>query len=401
MWVCDNDNSMHPLLSEWLNVLVRWAHVVAAIMWIGDSFLFMWLDAHLSKQLTKARDGDIVGELWMTHSGGFYEVVKRKTLAQHELPPTLYWFKWESYSTWITGFLLIAIVYWAGGRAMMLDATSPLTQGQAVLFSLGLLIAAVVVYDLLCRTPVYVDNRVFGVVGLALVTATAAALLQVFTPRAVFLQVGAMLGTVMASNVFFRIIPNQKRMLASTQAGEPVDATHGLKAKNRSTHNHYATLPVLFLMLSNHFPSLYGHEHAWAVLALVCVFGVGMKYLMNFRRRTPPVIVLGTLASFSAAAAMTVPATPDVGAPVAYAEARRIIEARCLPCHAAKPTLPGIIAPPKGVVFDSAADIVAAKDRIYLQSVNTKAMPLGNITAMTDEERATLGRWIAQGAPTE
>jgi uncharacterized membrane protein len=393
---------MHPLLSEWLNVVVRWAHIVAAIMWIGDSFLFMWLDAHLSKELTKARDGDIVGELWMTHSGGFYEVVKRKTLAKDELPPVLYWFKWESYSTWITGFLLIAIVYWAGGRAMMLDASSTWTHGQAVALSLGLLVAAVVVYDVLCRTPVYHDNRVFGVVGLVVVTATAAALLQIFSPRAVFLQVGAMLGTVMASNVFFRIIPNQKRMLASTQAGEPVDATHGQKAKNRSTHNHYATLPVLFLMLSNHFPSLYGHEHAWAVLALVCVAGVGVKYVMNFRRQTHPLIVIGTLAVIGAAVAMTVPkAASASGPPVAWAEVKRIVDARCLPCHATHPTLPGIAAPPKGVIFDTAADVVAAKDRIFLQAVNTKAMPLGNLTAMTDDERATLGRWIAQGAPVE
>jgi uncharacterized membrane protein len=393
---------MHPLLSEWLNVVVRWAHVVAAIMWIGDSFLFMWLDAHLSKKLTKPREGDIVGELWMTHSGGFYEVVKRKTLAQSELPPTLYWFKWESYSTWLTGFLLIVIVYWAGGRAMMLDASSPLSQGQAVALSFGLLVASVVVYDVLCRTPVYDDNRVFGVVALVIVTATSAGLLQVFTPRAVFLQVGAMLGTVMASNVFFRIIPNQKRMLASTQAGEPVDASYGIKAKNRSTHNHYATLPVLFLMLSNHFPSLYGHAHAWAVLALVCVAGVGAKYVMNFRRDTHPVIVVGTLVAFGAAAAMSVPAAPAAsGPPVAFADVRKIIDARCLPCHAHQPTLPGIAAPPKGVVFDTAADIVASKDRIYLQSVNTKAMPLGNITAMTDDERAILGRWIAQGASVE
>jgi uncharacterized membrane protein len=393
---------MYPLLSEWLNVIVRWAHIVAAIMWIGDSFLFMWLDAHLSKQLTKPREGDVVGELWMTHSGGFYEVVKRRTLRKDELPPTLYWFKWESYSTWLTGFLLIAIVYWAGGRSMMLDATSTLNQGQAVALSLGLLVAAVVVYDLLCRSPVYADNRVFGLVALVLVTALSAGLLQVFTPRAVFLQVGAMIGTVMASNVFFRIIPNQRRMLASTRAGEPVDASYGIKAKNRSTHNHYATLPVLFLMLSNHFPSLYGHEHAWAILALVCVAGVGVKYVMNVRRRTHPILLLGTLTTLLTAAAMTLPHEPAATGPrVAFVEVRKIIDTRCLPCHAAKPTLPGIASPPKGVVFDGTSDIVATKDRIYLQSVHTKAMPLGNVTGMTDDERAILGRWIAQGAPTE
>lgn len=397
---------MPAFLHEWLNVIVRWAHIVAAIMWIGDSFLFMWLDSHLSKTLLKPREGDVVGELYMTHSGGFYEVVKRKTLRKEDLPPTLYWFKWESYSTWITGFLLILIVYWLGGRAMLVESTSSLSYGAAVALSLGGLAAAVVAYDLMTRTPLAGSMRVFGIAGLLLTVVTTWALLHVFSPRAVFLQVGAMLGTVMASNVFFRIIPAQKKMLAATAAGEAVDPSPGLRAKLHSTHNHYLTLPVLFLMLSNHFPSLYGHELSWLILGLLCVAGVGIKLAMNKRTQTHPVFLIGTLAAILSAATLTVPraqaaASSASGPPVAYAQVRTILDARCTSCHADKPTNPAFGAPPVGVKLESAADTVAHKERILARAVHTKTMPLGNMTGMTDDEREVLGRWIAQGARTE
>jgi uncharacterized membrane protein len=400
-------------LQEWLNVIVRWAHIVAAIMWIGDSFLFMWLDSHLSKTLLKPREGDVVGELYMTHSGGFYEVVKRKTLRKEDLPPVLYWFKWESYSTWITGFLLILIVYWLGGRAMLVDAHSSLSQPAAVGLSLGTLAGGVVVYDVLCCTPLIKDTRVFGVIGLVLVTATAWGFLHVFSARATYLQIGAMLGTIMASNVFFRIIPSQKHMLAATSAGEPVDASYGARAKLRSTHNHYLTLPVLFLMLSNHFPSLYGHAQAWLVLALLCVAGVGIKRVMNTRRDSHPLVVIGTItaiivgfvvtsprASASAGGATSGTDATNAGPPVAYNQVKTILEARCVSCHAAKPTNPAFGAAPLGVMLETPEDVVARKDRILVRAVQTKTMPLGNMTGMTDEERDLLGRWIAQGAST-
>lgn len=398
---------MTAVVLEWLNVVVRWAHVIAAIMWIGDSFLFMWLDSHLTKQLSKERDPEAVGELWMTHSGGFYEVVKLKSLKA--LPAQLYWFKWESYSTWITGFLLISIVYYGGGRAMLVDASSTLSHGEAVAISLGGLLGGFVVYDLLCRTPLITNARAMGVVGLVVVVAAAFALLQVFSPRAVFLQIGAMLGTIMTSNVFFRIIPSQRHMIAATEAGTPVDTSYGARAKQRSVHNHYLTLPVLFLMLSNHFPGLYGHAQSWAVLGLVAVFGVGAKYVMNVRSKTHPVILVGTLVAFGAAAALTLPATSSAAAthvdsglpPVSYATVKTIMSARCTSCHAKVPTTPGFAAPPGGVVFEQPTDVAFHKDRILIRAVETKTMPLGNMTGMTDEERALLGRWIAEGAHTD
>lgn len=394
---------MPAFIQEWLNVVVRWAHVIAAIMWIGDSFLFMWLDSHLAPPL-KPREGDVVGELYMTHSGGFYEVVKRKTLKQHELPPTLYWFKWESYSTWISGFLLLIIVYYAGGRAMLVEASSTLTHGEAVGISLALLLAGLGVYDLMCRTPIIKNNRMFGVFGLVMITVVSYGLLQVFSPRAVFLQVGAMLGTIMASNVFFRIIPSTRHMVAATKAGEPVDASYGYRAKQRSTHNHYLTLPVLFTMLSNHFPGLYAHPMAWLVIGLIFVAGVGIKYAMNMRTKTPPVILLGTLAAFSAVGVMTRPAsaaastTTAAGDTVEYAAVKLILETRCNSCHAKKPSNPAFAAPPVGLMLEDPRDVVANQEKIRGRAVETKTMPLGNLTGMTDDERVILGRWIAQGA---
>jgi uncharacterized membrane protein len=395
---------MPGYLHEWLNVLVRWAHIIAAIMWIGDSFLFMWLDSHLNKTLLKPREGDVVGELYMTHSGGFYEVVKRKTLKKEELPPVLYWFKWESYSTWITGMLLLIIVYWLGGRAMLLESSSSLSYPAAVGISAGLLVAGVAVYNILCLTPVKSNNRVFGGVGWLVVVATAYGLMQVFTARAAYLQIGAMLGTIMAVNVFNRIIPSQRHMLAATEAGEPVDASYGVRAKLHSTHNHYLTLPVLFLMLSNHFPTLYGHAQAWLMLGLMFIVGVGVKYTMNFRGRTHPVILIGVVAAVITAVVMTMPPTraastvPVTTSTVAFAQVRTIIEARCISCHAKAPANPAFTAPPSGLMLEDPADVVANKDKILTRAVDTKTMPLGNLTGMTDDERVVLGQWIAQGA---
>lgn len=392
---------MSPAVQEWLNLAVRWAHVIAAIMWIGDSFLFMWLDSQLRKP-DRPLQGDVVGELWMAHSGGFYEVVKRKSL--DALPAQLHWFKWESYMTWITGFLLLIVVYYMGGRAMLLDAGSSLPHEAAVSISLGLLAGTVVIYDLLCRTPLVKDGRVFGVLGLALAVFAAYGISRYFTPRAAFLQVGAMLGTLMASNVFFRIIPAQKHMLAATREGRPVDTSYGMRAKQRSTHNHYLTLPVLFTMLSNHFPGLYGHERPWAILGLLFVAGAGAKYIMNFRLRTHPVVLVGTAGALAAVVAMTAPkamaidATYAEGPKVSFATAQMIVQTRCVTCHAEKPTNPSFLAAPSGVMLDTPERIAAYAPRIFVRAVQTKTMPLGNMTFITDEERKLLGAWVAQGA---
>jgi uncharacterized membrane protein len=393
---------MEPVLQEWLNLIVRWAHVVAAIMWIGDSFLFMWLDSKLSKP-ERPREGDVVGELWMAHSGGFYEVVKRRSL--EVLPRELFWFKWESYTTWITGFLLLIIVYWLGGKAMLLDTTSELSHGAAVGLSFGSLAVATAVYHALCQTPLAHHYRIFGLVGLGLVAATAYGLGLLLTPRATFLQVGAMLGTIMASNVFFIIIPAQRHMLASTAAGTPVDTRYGARAKSRSTHNHYLTLPVLFTMLSNHFPSFYGHAQGWLVLTLMAGAGAGVKYAMNFRAKTPAWVWVGTALCLGTTAWLTAPASSGALreelaelAPVSFATAEAIVQARCVTCHAAEPANPAYAAPPQGIMLETAAQMQAHAERMFVNAVQNHTMPLGNLTEMKDEERTMLGAWIVQGA---
>lgn len=390
---------MLAFLLEWLNVLLRWAHVTAAIMWIGDSFLFMWMDSSLEKPRA-GRSGDVSGELWMTHSGGFYEVVKHRTLAA--LPEKLWWFKWQSYATWFTGVLLLTVVYGLGGRAMLLDTGSPLSHAAGFAIVAGVLTAGWLLYDGLNRVPGLTGLRL-GAVGLPLIAGAAWALGHVFTPRAAFLLVGATLGTIMAGNVFSVIIPGQGRMLAATRAGLPVDTAHGRRAKERSTHNHYLTLPVLFTMLSNHFPALYGNAHAWAVLALMVVAGAAAKLAMNTRERTPWWAVLGLVLSLGGVVALTRPPgeSPavralDRHAPVDDATARLIVQTRCVMCHSSRPTQPGFATAPNGVMFDSAELMRAYADRIVYRVVETRTMPLANMSGITDDERVTLGAWARQ-----
>ena len=395
---------MPAVIQEWLNLLVRWVHVIAAIMWIGDSFLFMWLDSHLTKP-KEGRDDNVTGELWMTHSGGFYEVMKRKSLRKGEAAGPIYWFKWESYTTWLTGFLLIAVVYWLGGAVLLVDPGSPLSPVAAVHVSLLLLPAGYLVYEALWMTPLGKNQKAFAVVGLALVVALTWQLAHVFAPRAVFLQVGAMLGTIMTANVFFRIIPSQRHMLAATEAGTPVDTSYGLRAKGRSIQNHYLTLPVLFCMLSNHFPSMYGNARPWAVLGLLFVVGAALKYVMNFRGQTHPVVFVGGAASLIGVVALTTVGGDAMSglsayegkAPVSFATVNTIVQARCVTCHAVKPTSPMFPAPPNGIVLETPEQLAAQGDRMFVRAVTTKTMPLGNMTGMTDEERGLLGAWVAQG----
>lgn len=394
---------MIPLLLEWLHALLRVAHVLAAILWVGDSFLFVWMDSHLSKPDGKPREGDVVGELWMTHSGGFYEVVKRRSLAA--LPKQLYWFKWESYSTFLTGFVLFSVVYWVAGPGVLTEVGAPLSQPLAVALSFGLLVAGVALYHLACATPLIRAPVLLGIVGLAAIVGLAYALQGLFTPRAIFLQLGAMVGTIMSSNVLFRIIPAQREMLAATREGRPVDTSFGARAKERSTHNHYLTFPVLFVMLSNHLPAFYGHAQAPLVLGLVAIFLVGVKHAMNQRAKTPPVILALTVVALLAVIALTRPAARSLaglpgadGPKVSFATVRQIVDARCVTCHAAAPVNPSFLAPPAGVILETDAQLEALAPRILVRAVQTRTMPLGNLTGMTDEERGWLGAWIAQGA---
>ena len=402
--------TLPPLLLEWLGALLRAAHVLAGILWIGDSFLFMWMDASLEPpRADRARDpqgpaGSIVGELWMVHSGGFYEVVKRRSLTPAELPPNLYWFKWQSYSTWISGVFLLAVVYWLGGGAMLVDSGSRLTRGTAVAVSAVTLVAGWLVYDAACRSPLRRRPALLAMLLVLAFAAVAYGLTRVFGARAAWLQAGAILGTIMAANVWRVIIPGQARMLAQTRAGEPVDTAPGVLAKARSTHNHYLTFPVLFLMLSQHFPAGYGHPLGWLVLLLVCGAGVALKYLMNKRGRSDWRAVAAGAAALVGAIVLTARPAPGAGAGAGSAlgiavpdeQAFAIVERRCTTCHSEHSSNPAFPQPPSGVMLDRPDRLRAMAPRVRVRAVETKTMPLGNLTGMTDAERDTLGAWLAK-----
>jgi uncharacterized membrane protein len=395
--------TLSPLLLEWLGALLRVVHVLAAILWIGDSFLFMWMDASL-EQPRKPREGAVVGELWMVHSGGFYEVVKRRSLTPAELPPNLYWFKWQSYSTWISGAFLLAVVYWLGGGAMLVDSGSRLSRGAAVLVSAGTLVAGWLIYDAACRSPLKKRPALLVTVLSLAFAAAVFGLTRVFGARAAWLESGALLGTIMAANVWRVIIPGQAKMLAQTRAGEPVDTAPGVLAKARSTHNHYLTFPVLFLMLSQHFPSAYGNPLGWLVLLLVAVVGVALKYVMNARGRSDWRAVVAGAAALVAAIVLTARPAPGVaggaGARLAITvpdeQAFAIVERRCTTCHSEHPSNPAFPQPPSGIMLDRPDRLRALAPRVRVRAVETKTMPLGNLTGMTDAERDTLGAWLAR-----
>ena len=404
-----NPFALPPLASEWLNLLLRWIHVLAAIMWIGDSLLFMWMDSSLSAP-SRPREGAVAGKLWMVHSGGFYEVVKRRFLAPNEMPATLYWFKWQAYTTWITGILLFTVVFYLGAGAYLVDpAVSRFGHGAAVAVSLGLFAASWLLYDGLWMSPLGRKPRLAVTVSFALLVAAAWGCLALFSSRAAYVQFGAMLGTVMAANVWRRIIPAQDQMLAATRAGTAVDTSLGLRAKTRSIHNHYLTLPVLLTMLSQHFPGTYGGRFPLASLLLLVVVGMALKYVMNAGRRSNRWIVAAGAAALvlgvglSARGSSTpgrAGADPALagGQPVPFAEVEAILQRRCLNCHAAHPSNPAFPQPPNGIVLEDPRRVRQLAPRILERAVTTKTMPLGNLTGMTEDERQVLGAWIVQGA---
>ncbi len=399
---------MDTLLLEWLQLLLRWTHVIAAIMWIGDSFLFMWMDSSLVAP-SRPREGAVAGELWMVHSGGFYEVVKRRSLAPAEMPKQLHWFKWQAYTTWISGFFLLGALYYFGGGIYLVDRALPwMSLPGAIAISLGSLAAGWFVYDALWSSPLGRRPALAATISFALLVLAAWGYAHLYSGRAAYVHVGALLGTIMAANVWRRIVPAQNQMLAATRAGTEVDTSLGVRAKTRSIHNHYMTLPVLFTMLSNHFPSTYGHPHAWVVLVLITIVGAAAKYVMNFGLRgnrwvlaagAAALIAVVTMTARTGAPSAAAQAAAYAGeAPVAFGEVQAILQQRCVTCHSAHPTHPSFPQAPGGVMLEEPGRIRALSARILARAVMTKTMPLGNLTGMTEDERRMLGAWIAQGA---
>jgi uncharacterized membrane protein len=395
-----------PYVLEWMNMLVRWLHVITGIAWIGASFYFVWLDNSLRPPAPGsdlARKG-VAGELWAVHGGGFYNPQKY-LVAPAELPAELHWFKWEAYATWLSGFALLLVVYWFNARAMMVDrSVADLSAWQAIGLGAGSLVAGWVAYDLLCRSPLGKHDLAFGVVVFALLVGAAWVLTHFLSGRAAYIHVGAMIGTIMVANVAMVIIPGQRKMVEAMRAGSTPDPVHGIRGKQRSVHNNYFTLPVLFIMISNHFAMTYRHPHAWAVLGTIMAAGVFIRHFFNLRHKgrvewVYPAIGVALLLGL---AILLAPPRPSVSAgTVPFARVETILRARCVSCHAAHPTQPGFASAPAGVMLDDAHGIAQNAPRIHQQAVQLKAMPLANMTNMTEAERAELGAWFEAGAKTD
>lgn len=391
---------------EWLGLAVRWLHVVYGVAWIGASFYFIFLENALERVGVRA---ELSGNLWAIHGGGVYYLEKYKT-APKELPPYLHWFKWDAYLTWVTGFLLLIIVYYADPKAILLAPGSTLPDWAAVAIAVGSLGAAWLVYVALSRTVLLYRPALFLLVGGVLVALVALLLSQVFSGRGTFMHVGAMLGTIMAGNVFFVIIPSQKKLVRAAQNGQSLEPDFVAWVQLRSRHNNYITLPVLFTMIAHHFPTTYSGGLNWLILLMLFAAGVSVRHFINVteqRHHTTlreggamPYLLVLALALVLGAFYLTAPRRPATaeGPAVPFGQVQAIVNTHCHVCHATRPTQPGFASAPAGLVFDTPEQIVAQAAKIKQVAVDSEYMPLGNLTGMTKEERELLGRWIEQGA---
>ena len=386
---------------DWVELVIRWVHLITGIAWIGASFYFVFLDNSLLPPKRKEdADAGVGGELWAVHGGGFYHVQKYR-VAPAALPEPLHWFKWEAYWTWMSGFALFVAMYYVHAERYMIDRdVADLAPWQAISISIALLVAGWIFYDQLCKRAGLAHECAIAVTMIVFLGLVAWGVSHLFSGRATYLQVGAMMGTIMAWNVYFVIMPSQRKLVEAKEQGIAPDPVYGLRGKQRSVHNNYFTLPVLFIMISNHYPLTYGSRHAWLVLIAIGLIAAFVRHFFNLRHKGRTVWSIPITAAL-ATLALAVAIAPDKpkAAAFTFTEVQSIVVQRCAGCHAARPTYTGFSEPPKGVLLDSPAQIVAHAQAIGQQSVQSKAMPIGNLTNMTDAERAVLGGWIAAGAP--
>nr|WP_262498974.1 urate hydroxylase PuuD [Pseudomonas sp. WS 5011] len=428
-------------MTEWLNLGIRWIHMITGIAWIGASFYFVWLENNLNR--SNPREG-LSGDLWAIHGGGIYHLEKYK-LAPPKMPDNLHWFKWEAYFTWLSGVALMLVVYYLNPSLYLVKPGVDLAPEMAIAIGFGSMVAGYVAYHFLCDSPLGKRPALLGAVLFVLIIAAAYGFSQIFSGRAAYIHVGAIIGTIMVGNVFFTIMPAQRALVKAIEDNTTPDPTLPAKGLLRSRHNNYFTLPVLFIMISNHFPSTYGSQYNWLILAGIAMLAVLVRHYFNTRHDsskyiwTLPAAALGMIclafvtgpsmkaASTEApkAAAITyakIPATtvsgnPDVAkaaepastpaeptatapavAAVEFAKVSSVIQERCSVCHSATPSSPMFSAPPAGFMLDTPEQIKAQAAKIHAQSVASQIMPLGNITQMTQEERDLIGSWIDQGA---
>ncbi|NNK79677.1 MAG: urate hydroxylase PuuD [Litoreibacter sp.] len=400
------------IMWDWMAFAVRWLHVITAIAWIGSSFYFIALDLGLNRDI----DGPADGEEWQVHGGGFYHIQKY-LVAPAEMPEHLTWFKWESYATWLSGFAMLAVVYWAGAELFLIDPNvMELATWQAIAISAGSLTIGWIVYDALCKSPLGERPTLLMLLLFVLLVVMSWGYTQVFTGRAALLHLGAFTATIMSANVFFIIMPNQRIVVDDLKAGRVPDAKYGKIAKLRSTHNNYLTLPVIFLMLSNHYPLAFATEYNWIIASLVFLMGVTIRHYFNTMHMKNPVprwtigatVVLFICNMWLSSVPMMQDEEEEAQAlgPVAerfaasshFADAQDIVLGRCSMCHAREPFWDGIRWAPKGVVLETEADIAGAAREIYLQAGVSHAMPPSNLTYIEPEERAVLRAWYRDAA---
>ncbi|MEB5111044.1 urate hydroxylase PuuD [Pseudomonas aeruginosa] len=422
---------MEAHLIEWLNLLVRWIHMIVGIAWIGASFYFVWLENNLNR--SNPREG-LSGDLWAIHGGGIYHLEKYK-LAPPKMPENLHWFKWEAYSTWMSGVVLLTIVFYLNPTLYLIAPGSDLAPEAAIAIGIGSLVCGWFVYTVLCDSALGKTPALLGLVLFVLLVAAAYGLTQVFSGRGAYLHVGAIIGTIMVGNVFRVIMPAQRALVKAIEENREPDPVLPAKGLLRSRHNNYFTLPVLFIMISNHFPSTYGSQYNWLILAAIAVLAVLVRHYFNTRHESNrfawalPAGALGMIAlafvttpnyqQASAPLASTpaaAPAQPATGgdAPAAPAatqasnagaasgadfdKVHHVIQERCTVCHSAKPTSQLFSTAPGGIMLDTPQQIQQLAPKIQAQAVASQIMPLGNITQMTQEERNLIGSWIAKGA---
>lgn len=405
------------ILWDWASFALRWLHVITAIAWIGSSFYFIALDLGLQKAPDLPPGAH--GEEWQVHGGGFYHI-RKFLVAPEAMPEHLTWFKWESYSTWLSGFALLMVVYWAGADLFLVDASkTDMSTLQGIALSAATLSIGWIVYNTLCKSGLAEQPTLLMVLLFALLVAMGWGLAQVFTGRAMMLHLGAFTATIMTANVFFIIMPNQRIVVADLKAGRVPDAKYGKIAKLRSTHNNYLTLPVIFLMLSNHYPLAFATEYNWLIAALVFLMGVTIRHFFNtmHARKSWPWWTWGLTALLFAGvvwlslapmagesydeseAAVLTPAQARLAAVEGFDEVQDIVLGRCSMCHAREPVWEGIARAPKGVRLETVADITAEARAIVLQAGLSHAMPPANVTYIEEDERRVLRRWYAAAAP--
>ena len=391
---------MDTYFLNWLELIFRWLHVITGIAWIGASFYFIWLDNSLENPPRWKIDNGVKGELWAVHGGGIYEVAKYR-FGPAKMPETLHWFKWEAYSTWLTGMALLILIFYVGADSYLIDPSiSELSRTEAITYGISFILGGWLVYEVLCSTAV-ITNGLATALSLILIAAiTSWALTSLFSGRGAFIHMGAMIGTIMAGNVFRVIIPSQRALVTAIETGTELNPAWGAKAKLRSTHNNYFTLPLLFIMISNHYPMTYAHKHNWLVLLALVVISAFARHFFNLRHRgvlRPSILVTAAFATGALAWAIipvrTVPNTEPASA-ISDMQVTALISTHCVACHATQPTDPMFSAAPGGVALETISDIKRWSIQIRAVAVDSEDMPMLNKTNMTADERQMLGQWI-------